>query len=423
MRRSYLAVLALSASTLAFALPAAAQGSQPAEATDTTPGATALDNVPDETPGSEIIVTGTRAANRTLANSPVPVDVISSDAMSTNGTGETNKILNQLVPSFNFPQPSIADGSDVIRPATLRGLSPDQTLVLVNGKRRHVSSLLNINGTVGRGSAAVDLNTIPALAIDRIEVLRDGAASQYGSDAIAGVINVRLKSAREGGRASVSYGKYVTTMAGVPNFTGLQTNGAGQPFFSTADGRVLAANFDGEARRRDGDTWTIGMNMGLPLGPGFINITAEYRDRAMVNRAGFDIRPNYNRPTAAFDARELTFNRLNFQLGDPQTEDYNVVFNAGMPLGEAWELYAFGSYARRNGLSAANWRQQSSANNRDFSVLTPSTAPTTANFVPIYADGFLPFIGSKYNDYALAGGVKGEAGAWNIDLSGVYGYN
>ena len=136
-------------------------------------------------PGDAIIVTGTRSTNRTVENSPVPVDVLSAEAITEGGQVETNKILNKLVPSFNFPQPAISDGSDALRPATLRGLSPDQTLVLVNGKRRHVSALLNINGTVGRGAAAVDMNSIPALAIDRIEVLRDGASSQYGSDAIA----------------------------------------------------------------------------------------------------------------------------------------------------------------------------------------------------------------------------------------------
>ena len=127
----------------------------------------------------------------------MPIDVIGSEALTNTGQTETNKILNQLVPSFNFPQPSIADGTDVLRPATLRGLSPDQTLVLVNGKRRHVSALLNINGTVGRGSAAVDINLIPTLAIERIEVLRDGASSQYGSDAIAGVINIQLKKRQQ----------------------------------------------------------------------------------------------------------------------------------------------------------------------------------------------------------------------------------
>ena len=423
MRRSFTAMLALSTSTLALALPAHAQGTQPPAATETTPGATAQDNVPDETPGQEVIVTGTRTANRTVADSPVPVDVISSEALSANGSGDTNKVLTALVPSFNFPRPSIADGSDVIRPATLRGLSPDQTLVLVNGKRRHVSSLLNINGTVGRGSAAVDLNTIPTLAIDRIEVLRDGAASQYGSDAIAGVINVRLKTADHGGKASISYGKYITKVDGVQEVLGLQTNGAGQPFFDATDGRYLAANLGGKPSRHDGDTWTSGINIGLPIGEGFVNITAEARKRDLVNRAGYDLRPNYNRPTAAFDAREANFNRLNFQLGDPQTKDYTLVLNAGMPLGDNVEFYAFGTYAHRDGLSAANFRQQSSANNRDFSVLTPSTTPNAANFVPIYGEGFLPYIGSDYDDYSIAAGLKGDLGDWKYDVSGVYGHN
>ena len=421
MRRSLLTALLLSGSALAS--PALAQGVQP-QTNDVTPGATAQDNVPDERPGSEVIVTGSRVANRTVADSPVPVDVISSEAIASNGTGDTNKILNSLVPSFNFPRPSIADGSDVIRPATLRGLSPDQTLVLVNGKRRHVSALLNINGTVGRGSAAVDLNTIPALAIERIEVLRDGASSQYGSDAIAGVINVRLRTANHGGKASVSYGKYVTAMEGVPQFIGLQTNTAGQPFFDPTDGRYLAGNYSGkDAQRRDGDTWTLGMNLGVPIGEGFVNVTAEYRDRDTVNRAGYDTRPNYNRPTAAFDLRELSFDRLNFQVGDPKTEDYNVVLNAGMPLGGGFEAYSFGTYSHRSGLSAANFRQQSNAANRDYSTITAATTPTAANFVAIYPDGFLPLISSDYEDYSLAGGIKGDVGPWSLDLSGVYGHN
>ncbi len=184
-----------SLSTFALAAPAAAQTNPEAQQ-----NAEAQQSGPGERPGAE--PRRQRAddhrhrhapANRTVANSPVPVDVIGADAITNSGQTETNKILNQLVPSFNFPQPSIADGSDALRPATLRGLSPDQTLVLVNGKRRHVSALLNINGTVGRGSAAVDLNLIPGLAISRVEVLRDGASSQYGSDAIAGVINIQLK--------------------------------------------------------------------------------------------------------------------------------------------------------------------------------------------------------------------------------------
>src|SRR5687767_8330951 len=178
-------------SPLAYASPALAQQNQ--QVAQEAPDSQVQEATLDE---STIVVTGTRRADRTVADSPVPVDVIGSDAISNSGQTETNRILNQLVPSFNFPQPSIADGSDALRPATLRGLAPDQTLVLINGKRRHVSSLLNINGTVGRGSAAVDMNLIPGLAISRVEVLRDGAAAQYGSDAIAGVINVQI------GRAS-----------------------------------------------------------------------------------------------------------------------------------------------------------------------------------------------------------------------------
>ncbi len=305
----------------------------------------------------------------------------------------------------------------------MRGLAPDQTLVLVNGKRRHVSALLNINGTVGRGSAAVDLNLIPGLAIDRIEVLRDGASSQYGSDAIAGVINIQLKRASEGGRASVSYGKYITTLDNVANVTGLQTN-AGQPFFDPADpGRVLAATSSGERKARDGQLITYGANVGLPVGAGFLNVTAEYRDRKATNRAGYDLRPNYIRPTTAFDARELTFNRLQFKYGDAKTNDFNFLVNFGHPLGDVFDLYAFGTYGLRDSLSAANWRQQSAAANRDYSTIAPGTTPTATNFAALTPDGFLPFIDTEYEDYAGTIGVKGEAAGWNTDLSVGYGRN
>jgi len=370
-----------------------------------------------------IVVTGTRRTDRTLADSPVPIDVIGADAIAQSGQTETNKILNQLVPSFNFPQPSIADGTDALRPATLRGLSPDQTLVLVNGKRRHVSALLNINGTVGRGSAAVDLNTIPGLAIERIEVLRDGASSQYGSDAIAGVINIRLKTQTDGGRASATFGKYITTLDGVANITGLVATG-GQPQFDAADGRVLAATADGERKARDGEMYTIGANFGLPIGAdGYFNFTAEYRDRAATNRAGFDLRPNYNRTAPPlFDTREVGFNRLQFRYGDAKTDDYNFFVNAGLPLGTA-ELYGFASYGKRNGLSAANYRQQNAAANRDFATITPATTPNAANFSPLTPDGFLPLIDTDLEDYAGTLGVRGDLAGWKADLSLGYGHN
>ena len=198
MRRAIIASLALTTSLTA--MPAFAQIAQE------SPGETVAggDTVFQEESGQDILVIGTRANDRTIAESPVPVDVIGAEAITNAGYTEVNKVLSQLVPSFNFPQPSLTDGTDTLRPATLRGLSPDQTLVLVNGKRRHTSALLNLNGSVGRGSAAVDLNTIPTLAIDRVEVLRDGASSLYGSDAIAGVINIQLRKRRAAARRSAT---------------------------------------------------------------------------------------------------------------------------------------------------------------------------------------------------------------------------
>lgn len=388
--------------------------------------AQAQDAPAEDEAGPTIIVTGTRAASRTVEKSPVPVDVLTSDAITEGGQVETNKILNKLVPSFNFPQPAIADGSDALRPATLRGLGPDQTLVLVNGKRRHVSALLNINGTVGRGSAAVDMNAIPALAIDRIEVLRDGASSQYGSDAIAGVINIRLKTTSEGGRAAISYGKYHTTIDGVDNVTGLVTSG-GQPQLMTTDSRYFQATVDGERKARDGESYAIATNIGLPffgVEGGYINLTAEYRHRGYTNRQGFDLRPNYIRPTATtWDPRELTFNRLEFRFGDPEADDFILFGNMAVPVSDSLELYSFASFNQRDSLSAANYRQQNAAANRDWSVLAPNTSPTTANFVGLTADGFLPFIQSDLSDVAVTAGLRTTAGTWNIDGSFSFGRN
>ena len=408
--RSTRSALLVSLSTLALATPSWAQDA-PADAAADAP---------------QIIVTGTRSVGRTVEDSPVPVDVLTAEAISNGGQVETNRILSKLVPSFNFPQPAIADGSDALRPATLRGLSPDQTLVLINGKRRHVSALLNINGTVGRGAAAVDMNSIPALAIERIEVLRDGASSQYGSDAIAGVINIRLKRADHGGRATISYGKYDTTIAGVANVTGLQTVG-GQPVLDPTDARYFLANTDGERRAKDGESYSVATNVGLPFfgsDGGYLNFTAEYRHRGNTNRQGFDLRPNYIRPTATtFDPRELTFNRLEFRFGDPKADDFLLFMNSAVPVGDSLELYAFASFNQRDSLSAANYRQANAAANRDFSVLAPNTTPTTANFVGLTPDGFLPFIQSDLTDYSGVIGLRTTAGEWNADGSFSYGHN
>lgn len=353
-----------------------------------------------------IIVTGTRRTDRTVADSTVPVDVISGDELLNSGTTETNKLLNQLVPSFNFPQPSLTDGTDSLRPATLRGLAPDQVLVLVNGKRRHQSALVNLNGSVGRGSTAVDLNTIPPLAIERLEVLRDGAASQYGSDAIAGVINIQLKKGI-GGRAQATFGKYVTEMedVGQVDTVSLTTGLTDNPVIT----------YTGEDRkRRDGDTYTFASNFGLPLGDsGYVNLTAEYKDRSPTNRSGPDIRRNYFN---AGDPREATFNRYAHRYGDGVSKDLNFFVNAGFEFSDSAEFYTFGSYGIRDGNGAGFYRRSSDVRNRDWSA-------STTTFVPIYADGFLPLIASEIVDISAAAGLRGAMSGWDYDLSVVYGSN
>ena len=424
VRTTRVALLTTLSSLALAASPALAQTAATAEDLAAAQDQAAAEADAQPAPDSTIVITGTRRTDRTVADSPVPVDVIGSEAIINSGQTETNKILNQLVPSFNFPQPSIADGSDALRPATLRGLSPDQTLVLINGKRRHVSSLLNINGTVGRGSAAVDMNLIPGLAIGRVEVLRDGAAAQYGSDAIAGVINIQLKTNSNGGRASVTWGKYFTTVDNVANVTGLQLNGSGQPQLDPSDSRYFLANSNGDRDADDGRQLTIGANIGIPMGPnGYFNITGEFRDRNRTNRAGFDLRPNYVTGLPTFDSREIGFNRLQFRFGDPDTVDYNLFVNAGMEIAPGWELYGFGSYGHRDTVSAANYRQAGAAANRDFSGLQPNTPLTPANFVALTPDGFLPLIDTDLDDLAGTIGLRADLAGWKADLSFGHGQN
>jgi iron complex outermembrane receptor protein len=360
--------------------------------------------------GDTIIVTGTRRADRTVADSPVPVDVIGGAALVQTGVPELSRVLRDLVPSFNFPQPSITDGTDVIRPATLRGLGPDQTLVLVNGKRRHTSALLNINGSVGRGTSAVDINLIPAAAIERVEVLRDGAAAQYGSDAIAGVINFQLRDDREGARFSATWGQYSTSLAGVPEVTGVAASATpGVPQLAP-DGTLVLTNTGKRDRRNDGELLTLSSNFGLPIGAeGFVNLTAEYRDRDRTNRAGWDARRqfNVNVATQGYDPREFTFDRLTHLYGDAKTEDLNFFLNAGIPLDDRVEAYAVASYGQRDGESAGFYR-----------------LPNDSRNVPaLYPEGFLPLITTELKDWSLVGGLKGDFGGWRWDLSMGYGRN
>jgi len=269
----------------------------------------------------QIVVTGTRVPDRSATETAVPVDVVSGETLANVGVTEINQTLSVMLPSFNFPRPGLADGTDTIRPATLRGLSPDQTLVLMNSKRRHASSLVNVNGTIGRGAAAVDLNTIPSAIVQSIEVLRDGASAQYGSDAIAGVINVRLKQDREGGNVMAAYGTrdfdYDVPVSPPPA-------GATWPAPSTVD-----------SSGTDGESLTVSGWKGLGFGEtGFLTLAAEYKDQERTERGGYDFRQQYPLVGGAFDPREATFNRFNAWYGEPELTQNTFFANAGYNLAD-----------------------------------------------------------------------------------------
>ena len=315
----------------------------------------------------QVVVLGSRRPDRTVLEAPVPIDVLTSEEIRSTGLTETSQVIQLLAPSFNFPRTSISDGTDHIRPSTLRGLGPDQVLVLVNGKRRHTSSLVNVNGTIGRGSTGVDLNAIPTSAIERVEILRDGAAAQYGSDAIAGVINIILKE-DQGGTASVTTGQ---TKVG-----------------------------DGLVRQAD-------LNLGFPLlGRGFIHATGEFRDREGTNRSRPDTRQQYFAGDPRNSDPALT-NRVNHWQGDSEVRDLGGFVNASAPLANGMELYAFGGYTRRDGRAAGFFRRP----NDDRTVRA------------IHPNGFLPIIESDISDKSMAGGVKGRVMGWSYDASAVWGAN
>lgn len=365
--------------TLALAGTALAQDETPTYQAD-----------PDEI--VEVIVTiGTRAPGRTATDSPVPVDVLSSEAMTNTGHTETGRMIQVLAPSFNFSSSSISDGTDALRPATLRGLGPDQTLVLVNGKRRHGSALIHVNTSVGRGTAGTDLNAIPAAAIQRVEILRDGASAQYGSDAIAGVINLVLKDQDSGGDITGSYGEY---------------------------------------DEGDGETWVVNFNQGFSIADsGFLNITGEYRDRGNTNRAGKTgvcqfvgscaVAGDGTQVTS--DPREVIFDRENFRIGDADSEQWSAVANLSIPFGEGYELYGFATYSDRDNESAGFYRR---ADQQDRDPTFRADGVTEVNggaaFIP---DGFLPKINTSITDYSINLGVNGEFRDWTWDLSAGYGEN
>ena len=357
-------------------------------------------NTEDTAKDIEVIsVTGTRRSLRSLSESTVPVDLLTSRDLASTGQLEISQVLASQLPSFNYPSATLADGTDHAKPAVLRGLAPDHTLVLVNGKRRHAGALLNLGGTVGRGSTAVDLNNIPTSAIKRVEILRDGAAAQYGSDAIAGVINIVLKDADEGGSVSYTYGEYDTQMAGSPQLLSTSADNDGNLSFAKGSDRKL----------NDGISRTASANAGFALGDnGFINISIESRNNEPTNRSGIDQREQYSRDdNGNLDSREFDFDRYNHRFGKADIEDYALFYNLGYEFDNSLSLYSFASYSNRKGNSAGFYRR----------------AKDSRNLTEVYPNGFLPEIDTDVDDYSFAIGVNGETNDWTWDVSTNYGRN
>ena len=370
---------------------------------------------------NEVVVVGSRNANRTVLETAVPVDVIRVDDIVRDAPQiELGQILNYVAPSFSSNRQTISDGTDHVDPASLRGLGVDHVLVLINGKRRHTSALVNVNGTFGRGSVGTDLNTIPAAAIERIEVLRDGAAAQYGSDAIAGIINIVLKQ---------------TTDKINVNLTGGQT-------------------YEG-----DGENLKLSTNYGFKLGNkgGFVNLTGQYQFRGRTDRSGEftgnifktsaedpsepktvfsrrfeagDLSPfnpgvrltaltaaeanRLNSTLALTDAEQETLiannggrRRFTMRTGDSEAVNTALFLNSILPINEQQEFYLFGGLNSRSGLATGFYRLPNQSR----------------NVLSIYPLGFLPEINTTIYDGSVGGGLRGKIGEWNSDFSTVYGRN
>jgi len=343
------------------------------------------------------VVIGSRARHTAAEELAVPVDVFTPEQIHSQGTTETTQILSQLSPSVNFPRQSVSDATEIVRPFTMRGLSPDHTLVLLNGKRRHHTALTHYYGAgEGAGSSGVDMNAIPAGAISRLEVLRDGAAAQYGSDAIAGVVNVVLKDGVFAPFLSADLGEYFT---GKENPAALPDAGGSRPAYP-----------------HDGRTVDVNGGWGIPLGRGSLGLFAEYRDRQPTNRAGPD-------PTDMFvtgDADAVVNGKLtaknnsiampNHHWGDGSSKDLMTFASADFPFNPANPaagVYAFGGYSFRKGAGFGYFRPPSSQR----------------NWPQIYPNGFLPKFAPDVLDFSGAGGVRGLLSGWSYDLGGTIGHN
>ena len=264
----------------------------------------------------EVIITGTRVADRSAADSPVPVDVISGSEFRDNASTDIQEMLRTSVPSYDVNAQPISDAATIVRPANLRGLSPDNTLVLVNGKRRHRGSVISfLGGGISDGAQGVDLSAIPSLALKQVEVLRDGASSQYGSDAIAGVMNFLLRDDAEGLEIVTRYGE----------------------------------TFEG-----DGTNYMVSANLGMPLGDnGFLNITGEVRDVEGTVRAApraditYQLANGYNAVSDFRTINSYTSEATQYWGTPDVDDDVKLFFNSAIELNDSAELYAFGNHAER----------------------------------------------------------------------------
>ena len=329
--------------------------------------AQAQQELPAEGELQSVVVTGTFAKNRRTIDSESPIDILTSRDLQSTGSGELATVLARLLPSLNFARATGADASDAVRPAQLRGLSPDQTLVLVNGKRRYTSAVVNVNGSLGRGSAPVDLNAIPLAAIDHVEVLRDGAAAQYGSDAIAGVINIILKKGAAGGDVEVGYG---------------------------------------QTQERDGKQKSIKGSAGFALGEdGWVRVSAEVAERDPTNRAGADFR----------NPAEPRYGKVNQRYGDPESKPATIFLNSEYHISDNLDWYAFGNYGKRDTSAAATWRTAL--------ITDPNNSKLFVQRTPLFPEGFLPLQNSTLTDQSLVTGLRGEAAGWRWDASLNYGSN
>jgi iron complex outermembrane receptor protein len=324
------------------------------------------------------VVVGSRARHTAAEQLAVPVDVFTAEDIAKQGTNETSQILQNLAPSVNFPRQSVTDANDIVRPFTLRGLSPDHTLVLVNGWRRHQMAVLNTFAYgMGAGSSGVDLNALPGGAIDRIEVLRDGASAQYGSDAIAGVVNVVLKDAGFSPFLNVDAGEY-----------------------HTRDYPI------------DGATGDINGGFGIGLGRASLAVFGEYLHRDPTNRAWPDIfLADANGITDVIDTltgrvlqKRNSIPQPNYHWGDGLEKDAMTFANFRLPLNDAGtsEVYAFGGYSKRIGTGNGFWRYRESAR----------------NWPELYPPGFLPEFHPDVRDYSGVAGYRANISGWSLDLGG-----